>query len=356
MIEYNHTSFTLVSTVFNEFSRLDDTLADFDAQTLQPNEIIVTDAGSTDGTYEKLVEWGKQKSFPVKILQEKGCNVARGRNLAIKEASNDIIVSTDFGCRFNKDWLKSVIEPFEDKSIDVVGGAFSVQEEKINTLAAKSDYILQKGYPVIMDEYFSVSSRSIAYKKKVWEKVGGYPEWLTLAADDTIFWKLVKKDEFKYLFVKNPNVYWNRHQTNKAFAKEAFRYGLGDGESRINYHNFWSNLFETGLRYCLFLSIIIIFLFLPFFQLITYHLSLITYHLSPLLPLLFLPGLRSYYYAFINWRSLKSKKYNLKVFMNALWQLELSRFQYIKGYIQGLRNKDKQKQEGRQNLWKVLDT
>src|ERR1700754_4677007 len=99
--------FTLVSTVFNEKRRLAQTLSDLDNQTIHPDEIIITDAGSTDGTYEELVEWGKRSASQVKILQQKGCNVAAGRNLAIRAAKNDLIVSTDFGCRFDKNWLKT---------------------------------------------------------------------------------------------------------------------------------------------------------------------------------------------------------------------------------------------------------
>ncbi|WP_394334976.1 glycosyltransferase [Niastella yeongjuensis] len=49
--------FTLVSTVFNERKRIDKTIEDLRNQTLQPAEIIITDAGSTDGTYEALIEW-----------------------------------------------------------------------------------------------------------------------------------------------------------------------------------------------------------------------------------------------------------------------------------------------------------
>ena len=46
--------FTLVSTIFNESRRLPQTIADLEAQTVQPTEIIITDAGSTDGTWALL--------------------------------------------------------------------------------------------------------------------------------------------------------------------------------------------------------------------------------------------------------------------------------------------------------------
>ncbi|MFT3738850.1 MAG: glycosyltransferase [Breznakibacter sp.] len=339
--------FTIVSTIFNEAKRLPQTIADLEVQTIQPTEIIITDAGSTDGTWEMLHEWQKRSATPIVLLQENRCSVARGRNLAIAAAKTELIVSTDFGCQFHPQWIESITAPLFnfDTTLEVCGGAFEIIEADVQTLAAKSDYILQRGYPVVMNEFFSVSSRSIAYKKYVWKHIGGYPEWLTLAADDTIFWKLVKKHGFRYQLVDQPYVYWGRHKTNRAFAKEAFRYGLGDGESRINYRNFWSTTIETAIRYFFFTG----FILLP--VLITYGL------LHPLFMVLLLPftiGLRSYRHAWQGWQCVKSSKYNFPAFVNALWQLELSRIQYIKGYLKGMRDKDVKKAEGRRKLWAVL--
>ncbi len=378
--------FTLVSTIYNEASRLKQTISDLEAQTLKPTEIIITDAGSKDGSIEILEEWKKNSAIIITILIEKGCNVARGRNLAIEKAQTEWIVSTDFGCRFHSEWLQTLLSPllnpktynldtnnlstsspndlltYSPNDLTVVGGAFTIIEDDITTLAGKSDYILQRGYPVVMDDYFSVSSRSIAYKKEVWEKVGGYPEWLTLAADDTIYWKLIKKHGFNYSFVKEPLVYWGRHKTNKAFAKEAFRYGLGDGESRINYRNFWSNLIETGLRYLFFLSLLFWVILSISYILNTNDLSTYQpnyqwiYWSIGLLTLISSLGLRSYINTYKSWQLVKSNKYYFKAFMNALWQLELSRYQYLKGYIKGLRDKDQKKKEGREQLWQDLTT
>ena len=60
--------FTLVSTVFNEARRLDQSIADIEAQTCPPNEIVITDAGSTDGTWKILNDWKDRSDIPIKIL------------------------------------------------------------------------------------------------------------------------------------------------------------------------------------------------------------------------------------------------------------------------------------------------
>ncbi len=315
--------FSLVSTVFNEAARLPQTIADLEAQSLKPLEIVITDAGSSDATWEILNEWKQKSKIQIVLLQEKGCNVARGRNLAIQAASCDLIASTDFGCRFHPDWLQSIISPFMNEKVQVVGGAFSIQTDELATRAAQADYVLQNGYPVVMDEYFSVSSRSIAYKRLIWEEIGGYEEWLTLAADDTIFWRLIKKKGFHCVLVDEPYVSWMRHRTFHAFAKEAFRYGLGDGESGINLRNTVSHVVETGMRY--------------FFFLLVLCTPLLVLNQLWWFFLLFVPsclGLRSYWNAFRNWQSL-DRNFPMSVLLASFYLIEFSRLFYLKGYVRG---------------------
>jgi glycosyltransferase involved in cell wall biosynthesis len=323
--------FALVSTVFNEIKRLDKSITDIEKQSCRPDQIIIVDAGSKDGTYERLLRWKETSNIPISILQELGCTVAEGRNRAIRLATNDVIASTDFGCRFHADWLCSLISPFsEDPTVEVVGGAFTVKEGEIKNLPQKADYVLQDGYQAKMDEHFSVSSRSIAYKKYVWEDIGGYPEWLTLAADDTIFWRQVRKRNFIYKLTDKPYVYWMRHQTFKAFGKEAERYGLGDGESGINLRTYISHLSETSMRYALGAHVLV----MPFYVSTTWWPMLL------FIPQLF--GLRSYKNAFVRWWRKRSNKYNLRVLFACFCMVEVSRWYYILGYTRGLFSRDKE--------------
>lgn len=299
--------FSLVSTVFNEKQRLTQTIQDLEAQTVQPAEIVITDAGSTDGTYEALLDWSKKSSIKIVVLHEAKCNVARGRNLAIAAAGHNLIVSTDFGCRFHPKWLEILTTPFADPTVKVVGGGYSVLEEEITTKAARAAYLLSYGYQINFDKWFIPSSRSIAYYKEVWENVGKYPEWLTLAGDDYFFGLEIVAKGYGIFIQKDPLVYWGRHTTSIGYEKEAFRYGLGNGEARINPKSILVIIGEWGFR-ALFMIFTIFSLVWP------YYIFLL------ILSLFF--GFRSYFGITKFWFNIRSRKYSFKILIYAYVLLE----------------------------------
>jgi glycosyltransferase involved in cell wall biosynthesis len=224
---------SLVTTVLNDKSGLwpfEDRIA---KQTLMPDEIIVVDGGSTDGTWEVLRTCASSSPH-FKISQEKGCNVARGRNLAIAQATGDIIVSTDIGCEWDPEWLQELVQPFfDDPSIEVVIGSWAVRSQDLHTAWAKTELALRGSMQLNATPDSLGISRSIAYRKSVWEKAGGYPEDLTLAADDVVFDMQLKQMGFKTAAAPVIRCYWMRHERLKQYAREERRNFLGAGEAAI---------------------------------------------------------------------------------------------------------------------------
>jgi glycosyltransferase involved in cell wall biosynthesis len=318
--------FTLVSTVFNEAKRLKESLNDLSKQSLFPEACIIIDAGSTDNTVEILNTWGTEVPFEVIVQVVPGANVAKGRNKAIELAKTELIVSTDFGCRYHVDFLKSLVTPFIDKKVEVVGGGYSVIEKDIQTIWSKANYIIANGYECHPQPGFIPSSRSIAYYKHIWERAGRYPEWLTLAADDLVFGLVLQNQNVTMAFASDANVYWGRHATFKAYGKEAYRYGLGDGEAEVNRREILMKTIETTVRYASLL--VLLGLLIGFIWR-----GVSPYNFLFLVP--FLLGYKSYLRVLKYWWRWKSEKYNLTVMLACLPLIELTRFNYIKGYIKG---------------------
>lgn len=76
-------------------------------QTLQPDEIIVVDAASTDRTSDIVTQWA-QNGAPVRCIMGRrgGCGI--GRNIGIKAARNSWIVLLDCGMLPPPSWLASL--------------------------------------------------------------------------------------------------------------------------------------------------------------------------------------------------------------------------------------------------------
>lgn len=226
--------FTLVTTVLNDREGCAAFFIQMEAQTYLPDEIVIVDGGSKDGTWEFLQKYKPNQPYSLRVIQEIGCNVARGRNLAIAKAKYDIIVSTDIGCTWENQWLEDLVKPlFADSKLEAVMGSWQVRREDLKSNWARSEYTLLKGLKFIANPTSHASSRSIAYRKSLWEKIGGYPEDLTLAGDDMVFALLLHQKTNCVTSAPIPRCYWERPVTLKSFCKEARRNFRGGGEAGI---------------------------------------------------------------------------------------------------------------------------
>ncbi|EDX78727.1 glycosyl transferase, group 2 family protein [Coleofasciculus chthonoplastes PCC 7420] len=232
---------SLVSTVLNDRKGVSIFLKEMEMQSHHPDEIVIVDGGSIDGTWEFLVSYAANGLLPLKYYLEVGCNVARGRNIAIEKSNfnSDIIVSTDIGCQWESKWLEELIAPLElDRTVDYVVGSWAVKPEYIQTAWAKTEFILRGRHIFQATPDAQGTSRSIAYRKAVWQAVGGYPEDLTLAADDNVFILLLQKYGYKAAAAPIVRCYWHRFDYLKQYLKEEKRNFYGLGEAFLARKNF----------------------------------------------------------------------------------------------------------------------
>jgi len=117
---------SLIATIFNEENSIKNFLDSILLQSKNPDEIVLVDGGSTDRTIEGIKKYEsriKKKKITFKLIVKIG-NRSKGRNEAIRNAASDIIVCSDAGNILDKNWLKNISKPFEDKSVDVVAGYY----------------------------------------------------------------------------------------------------------------------------------------------------------------------------------------------------------------------------------------
>ena len=218
---------TLVITVHNEEQTIGRLLDSIRAQTRPPDEIVITDAGSTDRTTEIVNEYVVE-GLPARLLIEPGANRARGRNLAIAASTGEVIASTDAGCQADSGWLAALAAPFEGENPpDVVSGyyrpeAYSLWEQAIAAATVPAVREINR-------RTFLPSSRSIAFTREAWQRVGGYPEYIEYA-EDTAFDLRLREARQRLGFAPQAIVSWQMQPLLSRVFRQFFRYARSDGQ------------------------------------------------------------------------------------------------------------------------------
>lgn len=222
---------SVVITVFNEEANVAKLLKSLLAQTRKPDEIVIVDGGSRDKTVE-IIRHFQKKDKRIKLLIEK-CSRATGRNLGIDIARNETVALTDAGCIPHKTWLERIVKPFENKEVDVVAGFYKMTGK---TAFQKALSFFLGVLPSQFDVNFLPSTRSVAIKKELWLKVGGFPEKLTDTAEDTVFNYKVVQSGANIARVKNAVVEWEMPGSLREAFSKMFLYARGDAKSKIWWH------------------------------------------------------------------------------------------------------------------------
>src|SRR5687767_723686 len=116
---------SLITTVLNEAESLPGFLRAVAGQSRKPDEIVIVDGGSADGTAEILRQADGSLGAPLRTLVADGLNIGQGRNRAIAEAEGEVIVVGDVGAIPDPQWLERLVEALEaDEATDVAAGFY----------------------------------------------------------------------------------------------------------------------------------------------------------------------------------------------------------------------------------------
>jgi len=164
---------TVIIPTLNEAAYLPGLFNALDAQTRLPDEVIVADAGSTDGTKE--------------LAQARGARVVRGgmpavgRNAGARAARGDFLLFLDADVLPPLDFIECALEEFERKEYDVATCFIATLDENLldRILATGTNLYFRAIQPVSPHAPgFCILSRHIAH-----EKIGGFDETLKLSED-----------------------------------------------------------------------------------------------------------------------------------------------------------------------------
>jgi glycosyltransferase involved in cell wall biosynthesis len=201
---------SVVVPVRNEAGSIRDLLDNLLSQTRMPDEIVITDGGSTDGTPEIIEDYVK-RGFPVRLLREKAALPGRGRNLAAAKASFEWLAFIDAGIRPAADWLEALARRVEAEKADLVYGAWEPVVDSFFKKCAAIAYVpppTKSGDSLIRPRFIA----SALMRRTVWESVHGFPEHLR-SAEDILFMKKIERANFRVASAPDAIVQWQIQST-----------------------------------------------------------------------------------------------------------------------------------------------
>lgn len=220
----------LCLTVLNEADNLASLFASVAAQTRQPDEIVVVDGGSTDGTAQVVQAW-RARGLPITLLTRPGANISAGRNAAIEHARAPLIAVTDAGVRLEPGWLAALTRPFDEPDPPEVVAGFFRSDPRTAFEAALGATTLP-AVEEVEPERFYPSSRSVAFTRRAWERVGGYPEWLDYC-EDLLFDFALEDAGCRRAWAPDAVVHFRPRPSARAFVVQYYRYARGDGKADL---------------------------------------------------------------------------------------------------------------------------
>jgi glycosyltransferase involved in cell wall biosynthesis len=282
---------SVAATVLNEVDDISRLVASLADQVLAPAEIVIVDGGSTDGTWEWLLNAKAQ--YPALIpIRDESCNlkqspgpIARGRNVAIAAATSDVIACADAGCTYRPDWLTRLTAPILSGAFEyAVGGSCLDPVSPTVWDIASAPFFGVKLNP---DEPTkSCTARSMAFRKELWQRAGGFPETVFLG-EDTLFDAEARKLTTP-AFTERAKAFYRPRHTLKSALSQLASYAIADG--------------AIGIRPAR--------LFRNFARCVVEVLAIIALRWNPI-PLLAILALENYFAFRLDWRSLQKATFRI---------------------------------------------
>ena len=114
---------SVIIPCYNEINTIDDVLDAVVNAPYEDKEIIVVDDFSTDGTRDKLRNYGNSGKFKKIICHDKNMGKGAAIRSGIKAAGGDIIIIQDADLEYNPEEYPKIIAPILNGKADVVFGS-----------------------------------------------------------------------------------------------------------------------------------------------------------------------------------------------------------------------------------------
>ena len=203
-------------------------------------EVIVVDNNSSDGTDAMVLEYGH-----VTLLYERSMQSAyAARNTGIRHASGEIVAFTDADCIARPNWLRDLVEPFQDPTVGGVGG--EVLDSQCENLVSR---FIQRHLPYRQCDGHggrllpALIGGNAAYRRQDLLDVGLFNTMFD-GSDIDLSWRLQLRTGKRICFVPEAIVHHVHRSSVKSLFWWQYRFGFGQILMACLYRDFGDALYN----------------------------------------------------------------------------------------------------------------
>jgi GT2 family glycosyltransferase len=141
-------------------------------------ELVLVDNGSSDTTFDTMMDFRNQADFLVTVVREERCGLSNARNAGLAASRGDIVVFTDDDCYIAPDFLKVVAEIFSTKPIDYCGGRILLFDEYDSRYGCDLNPRFLFIPPRTFLDPGDIQGANMVFRRAVIDRIGGFDTML----------------------------------------------------------------------------------------------------------------------------------------------------------------------------------
>lgn len=207
-------------------------------------EIVIVDGDSEDGTKQVIQRTVSERGnhYPlgkahrhgathVMVLDNPSRSAPAAMNIGLRHARGDIIIRVDGHCEIPPDYVRRCVKALEATGADCVGGALLTigETEVARSIAAAQSSIFGVGGAAFRTGHggprYVDTVAFGAYRRQVFERIGGFDEELIRNQDDEFNLRLTQAGGRIWLDPSIRSVYYSRSSLGRLW-RQYFQYGL----------------------------------------------------------------------------------------------------------------------------------